>query len=70
MATANTEHPVVHEHAHDEEHHHGNFITTYIFSTDHKMIAKQYLLSGILWAFVGGLLSIMFHYKLSFEDSH
>nr|WKN36925.1 cbb3-type cytochrome c oxidase subunit I [Tunicatimonas sp. TK19036] len=69
MATANTEHTVVHEHAHDEEHeHHGNFITTYIFSTDHKMIAKQYLLSGILWAFIGGLLSIMFRLQLGFPE--
>lgn len=51
---------------HEEEHHHGNFITTYIFSTDHKMIAKQYLLTGILWAFIGGLLSILFRLQLGF----
>ncbi len=58
------------EHGHHEEHeeHHGNFITTYIFSTDHKMIAKQYLLSGILWAFIGGLLSIIFRLQLGFPD--
>ncbi|MEQ9443465.1 MAG: cbb3-type cytochrome c oxidase subunit I [Cyclobacteriaceae bacterium] len=68
MSTANTEHPVVHDHAHDEEHHHGNFITTYIFSTDHKMIAKQYLLSGILWAFIGGSLSILFRLQLGFPE--
>jgi cytochrome c oxidase subunit 1 len=37
------------DHFHD--HHHGdkyqsNFITTYIFSQDHKMIAKQFLITG------------------------
>ena len=44
-----------HSHAHDahhDEHEHGHhkqsFITHYIFSTDHKMIAKQYLITGIL----------------------
>ncbi len=53
---------------HEEEHHHGNFITTYIFSTDHKMISKQYLLTGIIWAFIGGLLSILFRLQLGFPE--
>jgi len=41
---------VVHEHVdhlaeeHDHEHH-DNFITKYIFSQDHKTIAKQYLIT-------------------------
>ena len=30
-----------------------NFITKYIFSVDHKVIAKQYLFTGIAWLFVG-----------------
>ena len=51
---------------HEEEHHHSNFITTYIFSTDHKMIAKQYLFTGIMWAFIGGLFSIIFRLQLGF----
>ena len=56
-------------HAHEEHHeHHDTFITKYIFSTDHKMIAKQFLITGILWAFVGGLLSILFRLKLGFPD--
>ena len=34
--------------AHEEEHHHHKetFVTKYIFSQDHKMIAKQYLITG------------------------
>ncbi len=68
MATAHAVDGHAHdEHAHDE-HHQDNFITKYIFSTDHKMIAKQYLVSGILWAFVGGLLSIIFRLQLGFPE--
>ena len=52
-------------HGHD---HHQPFITKYIFSMDHKMIAKQYLLSGIFWAIIGGLLSIVFRLQLGFPD--
>ena len=33
---------------HEEDHHHKEtFITKYIFSQDHKMIAKQYLITGL-----------------------
>ncbi len=53
------------------DHHHGdkyqaNFITHYIFSMDHKMIAKQFLITGIFWAFVGGLMSLVFRLQLGF----
>ena len=39
MSTAVTTEEEVHEHHHKE-----TFITKYIFSQDHKMIAKQYLI--------------------------
>ena len=44
---------------HFHEHHHGdkyqtNFLTTYIFSQDHKMIARQFLMTGIF-----GLLLVL-----------
>lgn len=71
MASANmTNEAMAHDdHAHDEEHHHhDSFISKYIFSTDHKMIAKQYLLTGIIWAFIGGLLSVIFRLQLGFPD--
>ena len=36
---------------HHAHHHKETFITKYIFSQDHKMIAKQYLFTGVfLWA--------------------
>jgi cytochrome c oxidase subunit 1 len=68
MSTKNIElEAEIHEHDHDHEHHQ-SFITKYIFSTDHKMIAKQYLFTGIFWAFIGGLLSVVFRLQLGFPD--
>lgn len=55
------------EHAHDHEHKE-TFISKYIFSYDHKTIAKQYLITGILWAVIGGFLSILFRLQLGFPD--
>lgn len=56
------------DHGHDDHHHEENFITKYIFSQDHKMIAKQFLLLGILWAIVGGLFSVLFRLQLGWPD--
>jgi cytochrome c oxidase subunit I len=53
---------------HDDHEHHDNFITKYIFTTDHKMIGKQFLVTGIFWAIIGGLLSIIFRLQLGFPD--
>ncbi|NUQ26027.1 MAG: cbb3-type cytochrome c oxidase subunit I [Saprospiraceae bacterium] len=58
---------------HFHEHHHGdkyqsNFITTYIFSQDHKIIARQFLITGMFWAFIGGLMSLIFRLQLGFPD--
>jgi cytochrome c oxidase subunit I len=52
----------------DHGHHEQSFISKYIFSTDHKTIAKQFLISGILWAIVGGLLSVIFRLQLGFPN--
>ena len=47
--------------AHDLEHHHKEtFITKYIFSQDHKMIAKQYLITGLITGFIGIAMSLLF----------
>lgn len=51
-----------------EEHHPQSFISTYIFTTDHKMIAKQFLITGIMWAVLGGLLSLVFRLQLGFPN--
>ena len=66
MATAETMHNNDHDHDHDE--HHGNFWTNYIFCQDHKIIAKQFLISGIFWAVIGGGLSVLFRLQLGFPE--
>lgn len=53
---------------HEEHHHKETFITKYIFSMDHKMIAKQYLISGIVMAIIGMLLSLLFRLQLGWPD--
>ncbi len=55
------------EHGHDHDHHEG-FWKKYIFCTDHKMISKQYLVTGIFWALLGGSLSLLFRLQLGFPD--
>ncbi len=60
----------IHGHdAHHEHHHHESFLTKYIFSQDHKMIAKQFLITGIVWAIIGGLFSVLFRLQLGYPDT-
>ncbi|MBK8484301.1 MAG: cbb3-type cytochrome c oxidase subunit I [Saprospiraceae bacterium] len=59
---------------HFHEHHHGdkyqtNFLTTYIFSQDHKIIARQFLITGIFWEIIGAAMSIIFRLQLGFPDA-
>jgi cytochrome c oxidase subunit I len=55
--------------AHHEHHHHETFISKYVFSQDHKMISKQFLITGIVWAIIGGLFSVLFRLQLGYPDS-
>lgn len=57
------------DHAHDEHHEQG-FISKYIFSTDHKVIAKQFLITGIFWAILGGAMSVIFRLQLGFPGTN
>ena len=56
-----------HEH-HDGDKFQSSFITTYIFSQDHKMIAKQFLITGMFWGVIGGLMSLVFRLQLGFPE--
>jgi cytochrome c oxidase subunit 1 len=59
----------VHEgHGEHHEHHQQHFITKYIFSQDHKIIGKQFLITGIIWAIIGALFSVFFRLQLGFPD--
>ncbi|MCH8131384.1 MAG: cbb3-type cytochrome c oxidase subunit I [Myxococcales bacterium] len=51
---------------HDEQHHEQSFGQKYLWSTDHKMIAMQYLFTGMLMALVGGFMAYAFRMQLAF----
>ncbi|PBJ13376.1 cbb3-type cytochrome c oxidase subunit I [Flavobacterium sp. ACN6] len=58
-----------HGHDHEHEHHHKDtFITKYIFSIDHKMIAKQYLITGIIMGIIGIAMSLLFRMQLAWPE--
>ncbi|QJD98355.1 cytochrome c oxidase subunit I [Mucilaginibacter robiniae] len=44
------------------------FIKNNVFSQDHKVIARQYLITGIIMALIGMLLSILFRIQLAYPD--
>ena len=56
------------DHGHHE--HHDTFLTKYVFSQDHKMIAKQFLITGMVWAVLGGLMSVLFRLQLGYPDAN
>jgi len=58
-----------HEHA-DHGHHKETLISKYIFSMDHKMIAKQFLITGIIMAVIAMGLSILFRIQLAWPDKN
>jgi cytochrome c oxidase subunit 1 len=61
-------HHDVHHDEHHVHHHKETFITKYIFSQDHKTIGKQFLITGIVWAIIGGLFSVLFRLQLGFPE--
>ncbi len=63
------DHANEHDHGHEHEHHHKDtFITKYIFSIDHKMIAKQYLITGLIMGIIGVAMSLLFRMQLAWPE--
>ena len=58
-------HAQVNDHAHDDHHHEGTFITKYIFSMDHKVIAKQYLFTALIMGTIGIAMSVFFRMQIA-----
>jgi len=57
------------DHHDDHGHHHKDtFITKYIFSIDHKMISKQYLITGLFMGIIGIAMSLLFRLQLAWPD--
>jgi cytochrome c oxidase subunit 1 len=56
-----------HAHGHHEDHHHHeeHFVSKYIFSQDHKMIGKQFLMTAVFMGLVAMMLSILFRIQLA-----
>jgi len=68
MSHAHDNHAHDHHDDHHEHHHKDTFITKYIFSIDHKMIAKQYLLTGIFMGIIGVGMSLLFRLQLAWPE--
>ncbi|NGM60576.1 cytochrome c oxidase subunit I [Sphingobacterium sp. SGG-5] len=67
MSSTVISHDAIHHDSHG--HHHESFLTKYIFSQDHKMISKQFLITGIIMAVFAMLLSILFRIQLAWPDT-
>ena len=56
----------IHHHGHDhDDHHEEPFITKYIFSQDHKMISKQFLVTAVIMALIAMIMSVFFRLQLA-----
>jgi cytochrome c oxidase subunit 1 len=50
---------------HDDHHHEQSFFMKYLWSTDHKMIAMQYMFTGMFMALIGGFFAYAFRVQLA-----
>jgi len=60
--------PTADAHAH-AEHHDLGFVRTYLFSTDHKMIGKQFLFMSLFMMIIGGGLALMIRWQLAWPET-
>ena len=51
-----------------DHHHKETFVTKYIFSQDHKMISKQYLITGIFMGVIGVFMSMLFRLQIAWPE--
>ena len=58
---ATVAHADAHAHAH---HHEETFISKYVFSQDHKMIGRQFLMTAVFMAIIAMMMSIIFRLQL------
>ncbi len=59
-------HAVHGAHVHHEE---LGFLRTYVFSTDHKMIGRQFLFLGLFMLVIGGLLAMLMRWQLGWPET-
>lgn len=53
--------------AHTDHHHEETFISKFVFSQDHKMISKQFLITGMIMAVIGMIMSTLFRLQLGWQ---
>ena len=76
LHTAHEEDVLIKEHGFNDHFHEGHhedkfktgFLNHYVFSMDHKIIARQFLITGIIWAIIGAGMSIIFRLQLGFPE--
>lgn len=54
---------------HTHDHHKETFLSKYVFSMDHKMISKQFLITGIIMGLIGMGMSMAFRLQLAWPDT-
>src|SRR5215471_12147751 len=60
------EHVAPHRHEEHAAHHEQSFIRKYFFSTDHKIIAMQYMFTGMAMGLIGAFFAYAFNMQLAF----
>jgi cytochrome c oxidase subunit I len=53
----------------NHDHHHQSFFQKYLFSTDHKIIAMQYLFTGMAMGIIGGFLVYLLRMQQAFPGA-
>ncbi|MFQ5514576.1 MAG: cbb3-type cytochrome c oxidase subunit I [Myxococcota bacterium] len=62
VESVSTESPATHgAHPHEQ-----SFVSKYLLSTDHKIIAMQYMFTGMIMAMIGGFMAYAFRMQLAF----
>jgi len=64
-STAHAGHADAHGHDSHDHHHEESFWSKYIFSQDHKMIAKQFLNTAVVMGVIAMLMSVFFRLQLA-----
>lgn len=62
---SNTPEDIIQETHHEKK----GFWRTYVFSTDHKVIAKQYLALSLFWAVLGGFAAYLIRWQLAYPET-
>ena len=69
MSTVTAPITTEHGHAPPGKHSVSTFLSTYVFSKDHKVIGLQFLFSTLLWFLIGGLLALAVRWQVAWPWS-